>query len=441
MSDSSSTPGAAPPPENTPDSVSGSPPNNLAESNPKTSLEQVSEDARNPTLERTPGFATVEKALYELGFSYHMFPFWAEKSWFEVREFPCDRTRYHHGYLVATVDYLAAQDAVDDEGIERLTKFQEVANLCWKNLREKFPSPQRCSHASQIEELEPEFLTDDLWTENTVLRHSEWKKYEIAFAPLLATLKQSLSLLVETGALVAQTQTDGYGVSFTRRDRHPPVTELHYALLKLRENFPDWDDVDLDVSESRLTAMAASLQLSLEQVGSRRAEAIHATLLDRLSAAAVKERQMPRLNQIAPRRVKQSGQRPRSASRFLTQTPPTPPPENPTRTPPIPPETATTNSSHQGDDSGPAGSKKRDAQEQSKKKTPQRDSDKYRWALAVVREIMQKKPGATRQLIQRELKRLHGKGIANGTLTMILSDLRNEHLYKRKERASSKDKL
>jgi len=178
---------------------------------------------------------------------------------------------------------------LDSEGTKCLKKIQQANNSCWNALREDLSLPERCQLAEAIRDGEPEFLTPDLWSQNTLLRRAEWEEYETAINQSCMTFEEPLAILIETGVIVAKGHVFGYGPPAARGE-HFPITRLRDALLRLVEHYPHLDDDALDVSESRLDGVPTESQISLEQVICQCCETIHVVLLDSLSSGISKTR-------------------------------------------------------------------------------------------------------------------------------------------------------
>lgn len=283
MSESSSAPDAAPTPDGTPPST----PKSTSEPTLDAQLENGVVGTANSTPEPTPEFASAEKALYELGFNYQTFRFWAEVCWFEVGESPCNETRRSYWHVAEILEYLLTQMELDTEGTKCLRRVQQANNSCWNALREDLKLPERCQLAEAIRDGEPEFLTSKLWSQNTLLHRAEWRAYETAMTQAFMTLEEPLSVLVETGMIVAKGQVFGHGPPASRSE-HFPIARFRDALLRLREHYPNLNEDALDVSESRLDGVATESQISLERAVAQCCEVIHRTLLHSLSLESVK---------------------------------------------------------------------------------------------------------------------------------------------------------
>lgn len=366
MSESTPTPGAAPTPASTPASA----PKSTGESAPDAQSEQGTAVALEPTSKPTLELTSVEKALYELGFSYQVFRFWAETCWFEVGESPCDLTKHYYWRVGEILEYLLAQLELDANGTKCLQSMQQAHSLCWNALRDDLTLPERCQLAERIRDSEPEFLTRKLWSQNTVLNRAEWKEHEARLYSLCRAIEQPLSFFIEAGVLVARGQIDGYGPSASR-SQHFSITRLHDALLGLHEHYPDLGVDALDVSKSRLDGVATESQISLEQAIGRCCETIHATLVEKLSTFTKKRR--------------------RSRAR--------------------------------------------------KKKPINRNTAEYKKRYGIARPIVESNPTADFRSIQRRTRKGHPGGIGSDYLNEILKHLREEGIYRGRQRASGGEEL
>lgn len=229
----------------------------------------------------------VEKTLYKVGYDHHMFRFCAEHCWFELGDSPSDAARATFEGLAAAIDHLLAEGQICDGAVDCLRQVRAAARDCWGDLNKNWHQPERLQIVSMMEELEPEFLTDDLWRKHTVLNRLAWKTFAGKLKPLCAAVEQPLSVLLETGSLVAQVQTMGFG-SFAVWDREQhPVSELEYALIKLREHYPQLNGVDLEFSDSLLREEQSRTRRTINHAALARAEVIDKALLEGLSVVGV----------------------------------------------------------------------------------------------------------------------------------------------------------
>ena len=179
-----------------------------------------------------------EKTLYSLGHDHDMFPLWAELSWFQVGESPSHATRDTFQRLIVAIEHLHSDGQLFEEALSRLQEVRDDATHCWKDLNEGWNGPERARVVPAIEELEPELRTDDLWRDNTVLNRPAWKEFARNLAPFCDALGHPLSALVEAGSRVAQVKRMSFGSFAARGSEVRRVTQLEYALIKLRASYP-----------------------------------------------------------------------------------------------------------------------------------------------------------------------------------------------------------
>jgi hypothetical protein len=126
-----------------------------------------------------------------------------------------------------------------------------AARTAWDSFNSQWQN-DRHLNVIRLKEVEPEFLTPDHWEAKSLLHDDAWQDLRRELTVLAVTLPDSLAFFLRLGRAMARVQAIGPGPELEPRFGGGfPIQELAPLLCSLVA-LPTWQDLDVDLNESRI---------------------------------------------------------------------------------------------------------------------------------------------------------------------------------------------